>query len=190
VRVVVGITGASGAVYGKRAVEVLVAHGCAVDIVPSRVGERVFEYEVGESIEEFVSSLPAGQVRLHRHDDMFSPLSSGSTVSAGMVVIPCSMGTLGHIASGAVSNLLHRVADVMLKERRRLVLVVRETPISRIHAENILKVTSAGAIVVPACPAFYGKPEKVSELVDFVVERALRVLLEKRFNLVKEWSGL
>jgi len=187
--VVVGITGASGAVYGKRVVEVLVANSFAVELIFSETGKKVFEFETGVNYLEFVSSLPQKLVNLYEPGDFFAPPSSGSHPVRGMVIAPCSAGTLGHIAGGATANLIHRAADVNLKEGRPLVLVFRETPLNRIHAENILKVMDAGATVLPASPAFYGRPKEVKELVDFVVERALRVLLKREFGLVKSWSS-
>ena len=188
-RVVVGITGASGSIYGKRLVEVLVANSYGVELIFSETGKKVFEFETGVAVNDFVNSLPRELVNLYSPDELFAPPSSGSHPVRGMVIAPCSAGTLGHIASGSTENLIHRAADVNLKERRPLVLVFRETPINRIHAENILKVIDAGATVLPASPAFYGRPEEIGELVDFVVERALRALLGKEFGLIRNWSS-
>jgi len=188
-RIVVGITGASGSIYGKRTVEVLVANGYSVDLILSETGKKVFAYEIGVKVEDFVRELPQEQVNLYNPDDLFAPPSSGSYRTTGMVIVPCSAGTLGHIANGVTRNLIHRAADVTLKERRPLVLVFRETPLNRVHVENMLKAMDAGATVLPACPAFYGKPSSVKELVDFVVERALRLLTGKSFNLLQEWEG-
>lgn len=187
-RVVVGITGASGSVYGKRCVEVLVSKGFSVELVVSEVGKRVFEYELELPFEEFLSSLPEDLINFYSHNDLFAPISSGSYPVKGMVVIPCSAGTLGHIASGASLNLIHRAADVNLKERRPVVLVLRETPLNRVHAENILKAIDAGATVLPASPAFYGRPKTVEELVDFVVDRALTHVLGKSLGLFRGWT--
>ncbi len=186
-RVVVGITGASGSIYGKRIVEVLVSNSFGVDLIFSRTGKKVFEFEVGLKVEEFLDSLPKDLVNVYSEDDLFAPPSSGSYETAGMVIAPCSGGTLGHIASGASSNLIHRSAEVCLKERRPLVLVFRETPISRVHVENMLKVIDAGATLLPASPAFYGKPKEIGELVDFIVEKALKALLNRSFGLSKGW---
>ncbi|TCK05358.1 UbiX family flavin prenyltransferase [Phorcysia thermohydrogeniphila] len=188
-RIVVGITGASGSIYGKRTVEVLVTHGYGVDLIFSETGKRVFEYETGLKPEEFVRELPKSQVNLFSPEDLFAPPSSGSYRTKGMVIIPCSAGTLGHIANGVTSNLIHRAADVTLKEKRPLVLVFRETPVNRIHVENMLKAIDAGATVLPACPGFYGKPSSLMELVDFVVEKALRLLTGRSFNLTEDWKG-
>jgi len=188
-RVVVGITGASGAVYGKRIVEVLVANAFGVELIFSETGKKVFEFETGINYADFVSSLPQDLVNLYEPEDLFAPPSSGSHPVVGMVVAPCSAGTLGHVASGATVNLIHRAADVNLKEDRPVVLVLRESPLNRIHAENVLRVIDAGATVLPASPAFYGRPKEIRELVDFVVERALRALLKREFGLIKNWSS-
>ena len=187
-RVVVGITGASGSVYGKRCVEVLVSKGYGIELVVSDVGSRVFEYELGFTLDSFVSSLPQDLVNVYFPNDLFAPISSGSYPVKGMVVIPCSAGTLGHIVSGATVNLIHRAADVNLKEKRPVVLVLRETPLNRVHAENILKAIDSGATVLPASPAFYGKPKTVEELVDFVVDRAISHVLGKSPGLFKGWT--
>jgi 4-hydroxy-3-polyprenylbenzoate decarboxylase len=188
-RVIVAITGASGSIYGKRCVEVLVANGYTVDLIFSSTGAKVFEYELGFSPQKFISKLPEKQVKLYDPEDLFAPPSSGSYRTLGMLIAPCSAGTLGHLASGSTVNLIHRSADVCLKEGRPLVLLFRESPINRIHAENFIKVMDAGAKVLPASPAFYGKPKTLEELVDFVVERALKLLLDKDFNLTKGWEG-
>jgi len=188
-RVVVGITGASGAVYGKRIVEVLTANAFKVELIFSKAGKEVFEFETGVNYADFASSLPSDLVELYEPDDLFAPPSSGSHSVRGMVIAPCSAGTLGHIASGATANLIHRAADVNLKEGRPVVLVFRESPLNRIHAENILRVIDAGATLLPASPAFYTKPREVRELVDFVVERALRALLGREFGLIKSWGA-
>ncbi len=187
-RLVVGITGASGSIYGKRCVEILVSKGYKVELVVSEVGKKVFEYELGIPFEKFVSSLPEDLVNTYSPDDLFAPISSGSYPVGGMVIIPCSAGTLGHIVSGATANLIHRAADVNLKEKRPVVLVLRETPLNRIHAENILKAIDAGATVLPASPAFYGRPVTVEELVDFIVDRALVHVFGRPLGLFKGWT--
>ncbi|WP_457678952.1 UbiX family flavin prenyltransferase [Thermovibrio sp.] len=188
-RVIVGITGASGAIYGKRIVEVLASNSYSVDLIFSETGRRVFEFELELPVEKFLSTLPSDLVKVYEPSDLFAPPSSGSHRTLGMVVAPCSAGTLGHIASGSTVNLIHRAADVSLKEGRPLVLLFRESPLNRVHAENILKLIDAGAKVLPASPAFYAKPKTLEEAVDFVVERALRLLLSREFGLVKNWGG-
>ncbi len=187
-RLTVCITGASGSIYGKRIIEVLIANGYFVNIIFSKVGEKVFEFETGLSIGEFLKELPEKQFEVYDQDDLFAPVSSGSYQSLGTIVAPCSAGTLGAIASGATRNLIHRAVDVSLKERRRVLLLFRETPLNRIHLENMLKATDAGAIVMPACPGFYSKPASIQELVDFVVGKALNIFTGKDFKLFKSWS--
>ena len=182
------ITGASGSIYGKRIVEVLVSNGYFVNLIFSKIGEEVFEFETGLSKERFLSKLPENQVKLYNQDDLFAPISSGSYFSLGTIVAPCSAGTLGAIASGSTRNLIHRVVDVCLKERRKVLLLFRETPLNRIHIENMLKVTDAGAIVMPACPGFYSKPESIDDIVNFVVGKALNTFFENDFKLFKSWN--
>lgn len=166
---VVALTGASGAVYGVRLVEALVARGLEVDLVVSPAGARVLREECGLGTED----LGGPAVRLRNFRDVGAPPATGSYPSAGMVICPCSMGTLGRIAAGTAENLVTRAADVALKEGRPLVLVPRETPLSAIHIENMLKVARAGAAVVPAMPGFYLGARTVDDLVAFVVERVL-----------------
>lgn len=187
-RVVVGITGASGSVYGKRLVEVLVSKSIEVELVFSETGKKVFEYETGLKVEEFLSKLPKDLVNFYEPDDLFAPISSGTYPVKGMVVIPCSTGTLGHIANGTTVNLIHRAADVNLKEKRPLILVLRETPLNRIHVENMLKIIDAGGTILPASPGFYGKPEKIENLIDFIVDRALSFLFGKSPGIFKGWK--
>ena len=180
----VAITGASGAVYAHRTLVHLAASGVVgrVNLVMSEAALVVARVELGAdlregdraSVNEWLG-LPADSklVRVHRLDNMAAPPASGSHAQAGMVVVPCSMGTLGAIASGAGTNLIHRAADVTLKEGRKLVLVVRESPYNAIHLENMLKLARAGARVLPASPGFYHRPRTIEELVDHLVFRIL-----------------
>ncbi len=168
----VGITGASGSIYALRFLQRLVEMDQPVEVIFSEVGKKVFEYETGICIEE-VSKLSRKTYEL---SDFFSPPASGSSPYLGMVIIPCSMGTLSAIANGSSLNLIHRAADVMLKERKPLILVVRETPLNLIHLENMLKVARAGGIIYPAMPSFYAKPKTLDELIDQFVERLVQFL--------------
>lgn len=186
-RVFLGVTGASGAPYAARALTALTAAGCEVGLCVSRAGAHVISHEllgrgpeaptdpdavVGELAGRFAD--PRGRVELLGLQEMTSPFASGSARGAsGALILPCSGSTLGAVASGTGSNLVHRCADVMLKERRPLVVVPREMPVSAIHLENMLTLTRAGAIVMPASPGFYGLPRSVDDLVAFVVGRAL-----------------
>lgn len=173
-RVVVGVTGASGSVYGRALIRALLdaVPPLEVHAVASEPGKITWQYELGEpfGLEAFGEGA---RLRIYAHDDLFCPLGSGSFRHRGMIVAPCSARTLGAIASGLADGAVTRAADVCLKERRPLVLVIRETPLSRIHIENMLRVTDAGAVVLPASPGFYHRPSTVDELVDFVVARAL-----------------
>lgn len=168
-RIVVAVTGASGAPYARRLLHWLSERDFEVHLVASSAGRLVYRLETGAPLE---SDLPEG-IRLHGEKDFAAPIASGSFRTRGMVVVPCTMGTLGAIAGGLSTNLIHRAADVCLKERRPLVLVPRETPLNRIHLANMLRVSEAGGILLPPMPGFYHKPESIGDLVDFVVARIL-----------------
>ena len=183
--IVVAITGASGSCYGIRLVSELLAQGQRVTLLISTAGRQVLAYEEGLHL----SADPAErqmqlrtffscdqQLQHHAEDDFFAEVASGSSAPDAVVIAPCSMGTAGRIAAGLSQTLIERVADVALKERRALVLVPRETPLSSIHLENLLKLSQAGAQVLPAMPAFYPRPQSVGELVDFVVGKILDAL--------------
>jgi 4-hydroxy-3-polyprenylbenzoate decarboxylase len=176
--VTLGITGASGAPYGVRLLEVLNELHVPVRLVVSATGWRLLDEELGlgsvDSLREWTGDW--ADVKVFDDDDRGATPASGSAPSRGMVVCPCSMGTLASIAQGTTRSLIERAADVCLKERRPLVLVPRETPYSAIHLENMLRVTRAGAVVLPASPGFYHRPKGIGELVDFVVGRVLSQL--------------
>jgi 4-hydroxy-3-polyprenylbenzoate decarboxylase len=176
--VVVAITGASGAPYAVRLLELLLRANRSIQLIVSSHGLRLLSTEVGiESVEQLRARLAdAGWdrlVTLFDDGDRGAAPASGSALNAGMVICPCSMGTLSAISVGASRSLVERAADVALKERRPLILVPRETPLSAIHLENMLRVTRAGAVVMPAAPGFYHRPTQIAELVDFVVARIL-----------------
>ena len=202
---IVAMTGASGAVYGVRLLQVLCEAGVPVELVISDTAKIVMREELG--IEDSQMSSPnaclgqvgdpglsatrprtdpsfggdsrlrgndkGGMIHLHEFKDFTAPIASGSYPTEGMVIIPCSMGTLGAIASGLSQNLIHRAADCTIKEGRKLILVPRETPLSAIHLENMLKLSRLGVRIVPPMPAFYGAQQTVSDLVDFVVGKVL-----------------
>ena len=185
-RVFLGITGASGAAYAGRALEALTRAGCEVGACVSDAGLVVISHELlGAGAEAGPEREAVTAAFLDRHavgdgpvsvlglDELTSPFASGSSSEAGALICPCSGSTLGAIAHGTGRNLIHRAADVMLKERRRLVLVTRETPLSLIHIENMATVTRAGGVVMPAMPGFYNHPRTVDDLVDFIVGKAL-----------------
>lgn len=168
-RIVVALTGVSGMVYGVRFLQACRELKLQTELVISETAGRVLELELGKDRKEIEELAD----RSYRVSDLEAPISSGSQVRDAMVVIPCSMGTLAKIANGMSDNLITRAADVHLKQRRPLVLVVRETPLSLVHLENMVRVSRAGGIVLPAAPAFYHFPKSVDDLVDFVVGRVL-----------------
>lgn len=174
-RFVVGISGASGAIYAERTLVALAATQHQVDIVASKVGSEIFRQERGRLLERFVEDLAQAGARFRLWDamDYYAPFSSGSQVYDGMVVVPCSGGALGRIAHGTSTDLLARAGEVFLKEGRKLVLVVRETPLSEIHLRNMLCVLQAGGTILPAAPGFYGRPKDLVELADSLVQRIL-----------------
>jgi 4-hydroxy-3-polyprenylbenzoate decarboxylase len=196
----VAVTGASGSVYAQRTLVHLAASGVVerVNLIMSGTALIVARVETGatlkdgdaRSVNEWVG-LPAESklIRFHRLDNLAATPASGSHKQAGMVVVPCSMGTLGAIASGAGHNLIHRAADVTLKESRPLVLVVRETPYNAIHLENMLRLARTGARIVPASPAFYHRPQSIEELVDHLVFRVLDQLGVPHSQATR-WRGL
>jgi flavin prenyltransferase len=190
--IVVGITGASGAPYAVRLLQALTAAHRPVSLIVSKYGLRLLATESGiESMDALRDAVGidawASYVEVFSNDDRGARPASGSSVTSGMVVCPCSMGTLSAIAVGASRSLIERAADVTLKERRKLVLVPRETPLSAIHLGNMLRLARAGAVVMPASPGFYHRPKEVSDLIDFVVARILDQL-GVRQTLVSRWE--
>jgi len=184
VRLVVGISGASGAIYGVRALQALRDLKVETHLVMTDAALETLRLETDFRKSDVVRLA----TEVYRQDDIASKIASGSFATGGMLVIPCSMKTLAGIASGYSDNLLLRAADVTVKERRRLVLVVRETPLSLIHIENMATVTRAGATVLPAMPAFYQRPKSVGALVDQVVGKALDILGIEQ-HLSERWNG-
>ena len=181
---VVALTGASGTVYGLRLVDVFLRTGRTVHVVVSPAAAEVFEREIGRTLRlgeavfdprallgPAADGLDLSRLHYHHFGNFQAGIASGSFLTAGMVVCPCSMGTLAAIAHGVSENLIHRAADVHLKERRKLILTPRETPLGLIALRNLVAVTEAGAIVLPAMPAFYTRPRSIADMVDFVVGR-------------------
>ena len=189
--IVVAITGASGAPYAVRLLESLVRAMRPVQLIVSSHGLRLLDTELGigsiNALQERVGGNWSRFVTVFDDADRGAAPASGSALSAGMVIFPCSMGTLSAIAQGSSRSLVERAADVTLKERRPLILVPRETPLSTIHLENMLRVTRAGAIVMPAAPGFYHRPQSIDDLVNFVVARVLDHLHVEQ-NLVARWG--
>jgi 4-hydroxy-3-polyprenylbenzoate decarboxylase len=195
--IAVAFTGASGIQYGLRLLECLLAADRQVYLMVSQAAQVVINMETdlklpsqpGE-IERYLSehfSAPSGRLQVFGRQQWTAPVASGSNPPEAVVICPCTTGTLASVANGICDNLIDRAADVALKERRKLILVVRETPFSTIHLENMLRLSQAGAIVMPANPGFYFRPESVSELVDFMVARVLDHL-EVQHTLSERWG--
>jgi flavin prenyltransferase len=180
-KIVIAICGASGAIYGIRLVAALMKMPVSVYLMISKSGRAVMAHETGFSHQSMELFLREKGFQFHEFakiheiepDDFFAPFASGSFRHDGMVVAPCSMNTLAALSSGITNNLIHRAADVSLKEKRPLILVPRETPLNRIHLENMLRLTEAGATIIPAMPGFYHKPRTIEDLVDSVLSRVL-----------------
>src|SRR6516165_915979 len=168
---VVALTGASGSPYGVRLLEVLLRAGRTVHLTLSPAAVQVVEQELRDLLGEAADAAAAGQVHYHDCRDFRAGIASGSFLTAGMVICPCSMGTAAAVAHGLSQNLIHRAADVHLKERRKLVLVPRETPLGLVQLRNLVSCAEAGAIVLPASPAFYTHPKSINHMIDFVVGR-------------------
>lgn len=183
-RIIIGLSGATGVVYAVRLLEVLRELGIETHFVASKPGELTAAYEQVMPM----ASLRALASVCHPIGDVGAAISSGSFRTMGMIVAPCSMRTLGEIASGATSNLLTRAADVCLKERRRLVLMARETPLHAGHLRNMLAVTEMGGIIFPPVPAFYAKPTSLDDLVDHSVSRVLD-LFDLDAGIAARWEG-
>ena len=196
-RIVVGITGASGAIYANRLIEELLTRVSRVYCVATDAGKQVCDYELSGSECSFsLRRAISGDIepehrhvlRLFKNDDLFSPIASGSSAPSHMVIVPCSMGSLARISSGMSSNLLERAADVALKQRIPLIICPRETPLNTIHLQNMLNLSQMGVHIVPMMPAFYQKPKSIYDLVDFMVGRILE-LLGLEHKLYVPWNS-
>ena len=183
-RLIVAITGASGVIYGKRFLEALKEKNVETHLIISKAGEKMLQYELG------VARKDLERLASHVYDEdlLTAPIASGSFITDGMAIIPCSMKTVAGIAHGYSENLILRAADVTLKEKRKLIIVPRETPLNAIHLRNLLELAMQGVAVIPAMPAFYHKPEKIEDLVDFIVGKVLDTLGIEH-NLFKRWSA-
>jgi len=176
-RILVGVTGASGMIYAKR---LLLALGKEASVIVSDSGKKVAELELGEE-------LGKGAAEVFDNADLAAKPASGSSRYDAMVIVPCSMKTLGAIANGISANLITRAADAMLKQEKKVILVTRETPLSLVHLRNMVAAKEAGASILPACPGFYHKPKRIEDLADFIAGRALE-LLGKEHALYKRWK--
>lgn len=183
-RLIVGITGATGTIFGVRLLQMLHGSGIETHLVLSRWGARTLVHETDFTVEQVqrmaTQSYPVG--------DQGAAISSGSFLTLGMVVAPCSMGTLAAIANGLADNLIHRAADVILKERRKLVLVVRESPVHEIHLENMLRLSRMGVIILPPVPAFYNHPQNLDDMINHVTMRVLDQF-DIHLDVMNRWDG-
>ncbi|KZX82297.1 aromatic acid decarboxylase [Oleiphilus sp. HI0009] len=195
--ITLAVTGASGVQYATRLLDVLVKEGHQIFVMVSKAAHMVIATETehkwpaqAAQLEQVLTqqfSAKQGQVKVFGKEDWMAPVASGSGAPTKMVVCPCSTGSLSAIANGASNNLIERAADVALKERRQLILVPREAPYSEIHLEHMLKLTKMGAVVIPASPGFYHKPQSVDDLVDFIVARILSQLGIEQ-TLLSKWG--
>jgi 4-hydroxy-3-polyprenylbenzoate decarboxylase len=197
-RIAVGVTGASGAIYAVRTIAALLEAGCHLEIVFSDYGRRLLMDELGQEarpdrlidllVDRYGEPVRRGSFELHSNKDLGASLASGSHRCEGMVIVPCSMKTLAGVAHGLSRSLIERAADVMLKERRRLVLVPRETPMSLPELRNMVLCAEAGAMILPAMPAFYQQPQTLDDLAAFIAGKILNALgFEQR--LFTPWTG-
>ena len=177
-RYIVGITGASGSIYGVRLIEELIKRNNEVYLVITDNGKRVLEYELEINFKEWLQNIVknSGILKVCDINDMFSSIASGSFKTDGMVIVPCSMGTLSKISSGIADTLLTRAADVMIKEKRKLILIPRETPLSSIHLQNMLFLSNLNVMIIPPMPAFYERPKTIEDIVNFTIGRILSSL--------------
>src|SRR5580704_16447059 len=196
--IAIAVTGASGAIYATRTVAALLEHGVHVELIISDYGRRLLRDELGEAAsvdrfaqflaEKYGGGVSAGTVTIHSNRDLGATIASGSHGCSGMAIVPCSMKTLAAVAHGLSRNLVERAADVMLKEQRRLVMVPRETPMSLPQLKNMVLCAEAGAIVLPAMPAFYQLPNTIDDLADFMAGKILSALGFDH-NLYPSWTG-
>jgi 4-hydroxy-3-polyprenylbenzoate decarboxylase len=197
-RIAIGITGASGAIYAVRTMAALLSRGCHLEVIASDYGRRLLAEELGPGarVDQLSSWLAArygsevgqGTIEVHNHRDLGSKLASGSHRVSAMVIVPCSMKTLAGVAHGLSQNLIERAADVMLKEQRRLILVPRETPMSLPDLRNMVACAEAGAMVLPAMPAFYQQPKSIEDLAAFIAGKILNALGFDQ-DLFPPWKG-
>ncbi len=189
-KIILGLTGASGSVYFLRLARRLLEQEIQLHVVASAQGEKVLHYETGVTLEDQVKSWrqSGANILLEDNSNLFSAAASGSSRFDAMAIVPCSMSTLAMLAHGMTQTLLTRAADVMIKERRKLVLVPRETPLSTVHLKNMTELSQLGATILPAMPGFYNKPQSMDDLVDFVIGKTLDAL-EIENDCYKRWEG-
>ncbi len=183
---IVGITGASGSIYGIRLIEELLKAGNEVHIIITDSGKKVMKYETDSLLNRFKDS--SSNIKVYDVENLFAPTASGSFKTDGMIIMPCSMSTLGEISNGVSKNLLGRSSDVCLKEKRKLIIVPRETPFNTIHLKNMINLSEAGAIILPAMPGFYHIPKSLEDIINFVVGKVLDAL-DIENNLFQKWGN-
>ncbi|NLJ72088.1 MAG: UbiX family flavin prenyltransferase [Syntrophomonadaceae bacterium] len=191
-KIVVGLTGASGIVYGIRLVEELLKRDFEVHLVVSNPAKLVLEHELSWDFSDSISTtfqqkLSNNNLFIYNNSDIAAPIASGSFLVESMIVIPCTMSTVSNIANGTSNSLLERAADVVLKERKSLIIVPRETPLSSIHLKNMLALSDMGVHIIPAMPAFYNHPQNIEDMIDFVVGKVLDSL-KIEHGLYKRYS--
>lgn len=184
-KLIVGITGATGTIFGVRLLQILEGTGLETHLVMSKWAARTLLHETPYTAEEVQQMA----THYYQSNDQGASISSGSFLTRGMIIAPCSVRTLSAIASGMGDNLIHRAADVILKERRKLVLMVREAPLSDIHLENMLKLSRMGAVISPPVPAFYNRPRSLDDIINHTVQRALDQF-EIHMDVVARWDGV
>lgn len=188
--VVLGMTGASGSIYFLRVLESLVQMNYMVHVIPSSRGIQVFEYELEKKFHETMNDMiqEGANIVIEDNNNMFSPVASGSYQTDLMAIVPCSMSTLAEINSGITNSLIARAADVCMKERRKLVLVARETPLSTIHLKNMYELSNQGVTIMPAMPGFYNHPKSLEDSINFVVGKTLDAMKIEN-NIYQRWEG-
>jgi flavin prenyltransferase len=191
IKIIVGITGASGSIYGIRLIEELLKSKIEVHLIITKTGEQVLKYETSYDVLNLKKHLKSfGETLvIDDIDDLFACVASGSFKADAMVILPCSMSTLAEMSSGITKNLLTRASDVCLKERRKLIIVPRETPLNNIHIKNMLTLSEAGAIILPASPGFYHKPVSIDDMVNFIIGKVFD-LLEIENKLFTKWGDI
>lgn len=189
-KIILGLTGASGGVYFLRLAQQLSQQEVELHLIASQLGEKVLQYEAGVALQDQLKlwSKNSAKVILEDNSNLFSSAASGSSRFDAMAVVPCSMSTLAKLAHGVTDTLLTRAADVMMKERRKVVLVPREMPLSTVHLKNMTELSQLGVTILPAMPGFYGRPETMDDLIDFVVGKTLDCL-EIENQCFKRWEG-
>jgi len=191
-RFIIGVTGASGSIYSRNLIEKMSKMDVDLHLIISEKGEEVFEFETGTSFASFVEKLQSenggAAIVLENNCDMFSKVASGSFNVDAMVILPCSMKTLSALSNGYSASLLERAADVMLKEKKTLIVAPRESPVSSIHLRNMLRLSESGAVIMPASPGFYTHPETIDDLADFITGKILNSLSIEH-DLGTEWKG-